>query len=278
MATRPDADPPPPYPGTGSSLQHDLCQQQEVCSLITSCPNHCDTTGALTSEQLHEHLLNCPLQLVKCKFVSAGCDVMVPRKDLDSHMAENAQQHLMTATLLNLKLTRELHQKMKEKDTQIAELQDQLKYNGYVCYYLVMKKFRKFLRSSESKWVSHVLSDMFESYHFTVEVNTSPAFTHLVVWLNTVNAVSKVNLSSKVKCRVILKMLNRHRNTDHFTVTCDADFSQMYTSHGESKSKRKIGKMDTFYSIDELQSKESEYLHNDEIHFRVYLKTDYFST
>ena len=63
---------------------------------------------------------------MECEFAGNGCDVKVPRRDLASHMTENAQHHLMTATLLNLRLTRELHQKMEEKDQQIVELKQQL--------------------------------------------------------------------------------------------------------------------------------------------------------
>ncbi len=43
---------------------------------------------------------------------------------------ESAQHHLLTATLLNLRLTRELHQKMEEKDQQIVDLQKQVKEQG----------------------------------------------------------------------------------------------------------------------------------------------------
>ena len=45
-------------------------------------------------------------------------------------MTENVQHHLLTATLLNLQLTKELHQKMEEKDQQIVELQKQVKEQG----------------------------------------------------------------------------------------------------------------------------------------------------
>ena len=68
----------------------------------------------------------CPLQLVECEFANTGCEVKVPRRDLTRHMTENAQHHLMSETLLNLRLTRELHQKLEEKDQQIAELKQQL--------------------------------------------------------------------------------------------------------------------------------------------------------
>ena len=68
----------------------------------------------------------CPLRLVECEFADVGCEVKVPQRDLTRHMTENAQHHLMSATLLNLRLTRELHQKMEEKDQQIIELKQQL--------------------------------------------------------------------------------------------------------------------------------------------------------
>ncbi len=90
------------------------------------CPNQCDI-GTVPRRDADSHLLECPLQLVECEFAGNGCAVKVPRRDLVGHMTENAQHHLMTATLLNLRLTRELHQKMEEKDQQITELKQQLK-------------------------------------------------------------------------------------------------------------------------------------------------------
>ena len=90
------------------------------------CPNRCEI-GTVPRCDVEKHLLVCPLQLVECEFAHAGCDVKVPRGDLAKHMTENAQHHLMSTTLLNLRLTRELHQKMEEKDQQIVHLQQQVK-------------------------------------------------------------------------------------------------------------------------------------------------------
>ena len=90
------------------------------------CPNRCET-GTVPRCDVEKHLLVCPLQLVECEFAHAGCDVKVPQGDLAKHMTENAQHHLMSTTLLNLRLTRELHQKMEEKDQQIVHLQQQVK-------------------------------------------------------------------------------------------------------------------------------------------------------
>ena len=90
------------------------------------CSNRCEI-GTVPRCDVAKHLLVCPLQLVECGFAHAGCNVKLPRGDLAKHMTENAQHHLMSTTLLNLRLTRELHQKMKEKDQQIVHLQQQVK-------------------------------------------------------------------------------------------------------------------------------------------------------
>ena len=91
------------------------------------CPNRCEA-GTVERCDLERHLVTeCPLQLVACEFSHAGCTEKVPRKDLAGHMVESMQKHLLNMSLLNLSLTRELHEKMDEKDRQIAELQLQLK-------------------------------------------------------------------------------------------------------------------------------------------------------
>ena len=89
------------------------------------CPNQCKV-GTVARCDMEEHLTQCPLQLVECEFAQAGCQVRVPRRDLARHMEEWGQRHLLSMSLLNLSLTRDLHQKMAEKDQQIAELQKQL--------------------------------------------------------------------------------------------------------------------------------------------------------
>ena len=90
------------------------------------CPNRCEA-GTVERCDLERHLATeCRLQLVACEFSRAGCTEKVPRKDLVRHMEGNVQKHLLNMSLLNLSLTRELHEKMDEKDRQIAELQLQL--------------------------------------------------------------------------------------------------------------------------------------------------------
>ena len=88
------------------------------------CPNQCEMVSVPRCD-LEKHLTHCPLQLVECEFSQAGCHERIPRQDLSRHMEEGAQRHLLSMSLFNLNLTRELHKKMAEKDQQIATLQEQ---------------------------------------------------------------------------------------------------------------------------------------------------------
>ncbi len=113
----------------------------------TRCPDNCDV-GTVARCQLDDHVAVCPLQPVVCEFSHAGCNVVVPRREMAQHMEEGAQQHLLAATLLNLSLAREMRgelqgkmeemegrlqgkmeetqRKMDEKDGQITKLQGQI--------------------------------------------------------------------------------------------------------------------------------------------------------
>ena len=85
------------------------------------CPNACEVKTIPLSD-VEAHLLECPLQLVACELAHAGCSAQVARRDLPLHMEESIQQHLLSASLLNLQLTRDKIEKqeveLKEKDKQ----------------------------------------------------------------------------------------------------------------------------------------------------------------
>lgn len=67
---------------------------------------------------MENHRKKCPLELVSCDFADVGCDIKIARQDLGKHMEESQQQHILSATLLNIKLTRET---IAEKERQLAE-------------------------------------------------------------------------------------------------------------------------------------------------------------
>ena len=113
-------------------IQHvELCTKYPI-----PCPNKCEI-GTIPRCDVEKHRTECPLEPVACELANVGCSVKVARRDLKQHMEENQQQHLLSATLLNLKLTRETimekdrilalkDQELAEKEHQLAEKDRQI--------------------------------------------------------------------------------------------------------------------------------------------------------
>ena len=186
------------------------------------CPNQCEI-GTVPRCKADSHLLECPLQLVECEFAGNGCDMKVPRRDLVGHITENAQHHLMTATLLNLRLTRELHQKMEEKDQQIVELKQQvhvLNENqtefsqfmnvlfGYVRYEITLPNFSNL--KENGRWLSEPLSyPNGINFRFTIRADDPPS-AYLTAQCSSDE--------TSIDCRIMLEILNQHEDKNHFLI------------------------------------------------------------
>ncbi len=66
-----------------------------------SCPKNCEHEK-IQRKNLADHQKVCSLEPVKCPFFEAGCQEMIPRKDLAAHKASNTEHHLelvMTETV-----------------------------------------------------------------------------------------------------------------------------------------------------------------------------------
>ncbi len=211
------------------------------------CPNHCEVVGTIPRCHAEKHLLICPLQLVDCEFASAGCDVRVPRKDMAGHMTESAQQHLMTATLLNLRLTKDLYQKIEEKDKQIAELKEEMntkidkltqnintkhqenmqlamKLSTRSCHFSTLTEFTKQqAKSCEGNWYSKSFYNYPGGYKFRLNIKTngcvSAEGTHFSAFLVLYKGAYDEQLPWPVKVEVTLDMLNQKKDNNHYSVT-----------------------------------------------------------
>ncbi len=110
-----------------STLEVGASEHAPTClRRLEPCPNQCEVTFVPHCD-MEMHLSQCPLQPVVCTFEEAGCKVKVLRKDLPHHLEERAQEHMLSAALLNLRLTREFQQQLKEKEKEILEKDHQLK-------------------------------------------------------------------------------------------------------------------------------------------------------
>ena len=71
------------------NLHHDECPEY-----LLPCPNHCNPTERKRRD-LKIHYLNCPLEPLDCPIRDAGCIARVARRDMESHIETNTQQHMM---------------------------------------------------------------------------------------------------------------------------------------------------------------------------------------
>ena len=87
------------------------------------CPNSCELVSVERCN-MEQHRSVCPLEPVPCEMKEFGCSVVVPRKELATHMKESELQHLTAMTMLNLRFTKQLQQDSTERDKKITQLQE----------------------------------------------------------------------------------------------------------------------------------------------------------
>ena len=83
------------------------------------CPNKCCLEGSGIERQALDHHVqeDCPLEIVGCSLHYAGCEVRLPRKDLASHMREDASSHVALLAAENQRMAKQL----LEKGDQVQE-------------------------------------------------------------------------------------------------------------------------------------------------------------
>ena len=148
-----------------STLDTEMEHVMNCTHYPTACPNQCDV-GTIPRCEIKEHLKTCLLEIVACEFSDAGCNVKTTRMNLQQHMVEFQEQHLLSATVLNLKLTKET---IAEKDRQLAEKDQQLAEKDKQI--TALQKQLKELQTSVAQvkvGVDHLLGGMKHCHEFTL--------------------------------------------------------------------------------------------------------------
>ena len=90
-----------------------------------SCPNNCGV-GKMPRMDLGGHQTSCPLQVVPCEFVEAGCTLKFPRKKLAEHVKTNMTMHMSLLAQQNLRLSQQnvqLKQEVEDCKKRLAALE-----------------------------------------------------------------------------------------------------------------------------------------------------------
>ena len=67
-----------------------VCEEYPV-----KCPRGCALPSVIKRKDLAKHAKICPLEMVQCPFIEAGCSARVLRREITAHMESNTQQHLV---------------------------------------------------------------------------------------------------------------------------------------------------------------------------------------
>ena len=114
------------YCGLKCNFEEGEGQHWPVCLKFPQpCPNGCEV-GSVERCGMEQHHSVCSLEPVACEMKEFGCSVVLPRKELVTHMRQSELQHLTAMTALNLRLTRQLQQDSAERDRKFEKLQQEM--------------------------------------------------------------------------------------------------------------------------------------------------------
>ncbi len=91
------------------------------------CPNGCEIM-ALERGDLDAHLMLCCLEEVECEFSPSGCKVKLVREEMERHLADNLQRHVLMMNKAGQEKERKIEQleaRLEEKDRQVQELREE---------------------------------------------------------------------------------------------------------------------------------------------------------
>ena len=235
-----------------STFEVGIQHEDECTKYPVPCPNKCEvhlvSQASPSSEtqicmiprcDIEKHCAECPLEVVACGFVDAGCKVKTTRQDLKRHMEESQQLHLLSATILNLRLTKETiaekNRQLAEKDRLLAEkdkviaMKDrqmlealvQLQQGvfeftggilGFTSHRFTLEKFSECQKTgSHGDWHSEPFYSHSREYQLQLSVETRERGTRMFVRLKSDDRTAQGRTFV-----VALQLLNQQGNHDHF--------------------------------------------------------------
>ena len=194
------------------------------------CPNRCEV-GSVERCNMEQHRSVCPLEPVACEMKAFGCSVVIPRKELATHMRESELQHLTAMTVLNLCLSRQLQQDMTELTRELTELKGQVQkvqhttdhieqhIAGEACSGCGVFTFTQYSKNKGSSgWV---YSDPFYSHHHGYKLKLGIWYlgSFLETHLRLLEGEYDSQLHWPMEVKVHLELLNQAGDHHHVVKT-----------------------------------------------------------
>ena len=189
------------------------------------CPNGCG--AAPSRKNLDTHLDECPEQLIRCKFSILGCDVELPRKKMDHHIATSEEhstdfllQHVMKLTVLVSQLCAKSGVPMPLE--QKSWLQNKvLRKEPLPPWVFRMEGFLE-IKENDFCWYSDPVYSHFGGYKMCLRVDangeTVATGTHVSVFIYLMRGNNDDNLKWPFKGTIEVSLLNQLQDGQHHTM------------------------------------------------------------
>ena len=247
------------------------------------CPNYC---GAAPSRRdLHQHLEECPEQLIRCKFSILGCDVVLPRKAMERHVAtstehstESLLQHMkkLTALVSQLCARSGVSNPLEEKTWLMNKTLQREPVSPWV---FKMTGFHD-KKKDDEQWFSDPVYSHFGGYKMCLNVVANGCGdgrgTHVSLFFCLMRGDNDDHLKWPFKGTIKVSLLNQLEDGQHYTKV----LVSLYGEIPERYRKRVIGREKTasgwglpkFISLRDLNCfgrRNCQYLKDSTLSFRV---------
>ena len=256
---------------------------------ILKCTNQCGA-NAIERQHLPKHLEEtCPLQMIKCEFSYAGCEVECQRSCMQTHLTRNKTVHLslVSSSLVALRSkTEQLQSTVNEQQKQIITLTASLARASSNMHRPIAPSFVPPLdmlmtgfeehRKRDYDWLSPPFYSHNGGYKLCCNVVANGCGvhkgTHVSVYVYLMRGEHDDNLKWPFRGAVTIQLLNRKNDEGHkeATINCNDAASDEYAGRvvGQERADGGWGSP-SFIAHSDLLSEDREYLQNDCLKFRI---------
>ena len=248
------------------------------------CPNKCGK-NVIERQHLPNHLETCPLQVIKCEFSYAGCEVECQRQHMQTHLEENVKVHLnkVSHTLhcqtqqqqsINEQLQKQIVALMSALAQVTLDMQKPLAPVFIPPLDFVMTNFEEH-KIADDMWFSPPFYSHIGGYKMCLRVYANGhgrgEATHVSVFVYLLQGEYDDQLKWPFRGAITIQLLNQSRDEGHREKIARYDDTVGDVYAGRVMGPRRAdGKGHSkFIAHTELNTENKEYLKNDCLKFRI---------
>ena len=106
---------------TGHKMEIATRHKKHCSQYPLPCPNSCEL-GVVPTARMADHKKVCPLEIVSCEYSEMGCDVRLPRREIEKHNTTKTAHHLKLMNQAFLKMNKDLTRAKSVQKVQYEEI------------------------------------------------------------------------------------------------------------------------------------------------------------